>query len=470
MPLAPFPDPILEAFGAVVRRRGSEPLVASPVRRWSAAEIESAAIALAERLAEEAMAPGRLVGLAAPAAPAFLVGYLALRRLALVPVLCDTAEPTPDRLATLDRLGVSHFLWTSEGWPASTAAWIASRRAPAREVELPPETGAVKLSSGSTGEPRGIAAPAAALLADDAQLARSMGLVAAERILAAVPLSHSYGFSSVALPALVRGSLLVVAEERSPFAPLAAGRELGATFFPTVPAVLSAMVRLARPPAWPESVRRTISAGAPLPPETARAFRERFGRPVHVFYGASECGGIAYDRVGDAAERGTVGEPVEGVRLELDPESGRLRVRSAAVAAGYLPEPAAELDGESFLTGDLAEWDGAELRLLGRADDLVIVRGKNVRPREVETALRELDGVVDVCVLGVDGPEGPRSLLRAVVAVSGARIGYRDVLDHCRARLAEHKVPRSVVLVDELPRTERGKLDRVALAALVEEA
>jgi len=467
MALATFPDPILDAFAAVVRRRGREPLVASPSRRWTADEIESGAQALAERFAEEALAPGRLVGLAAPGPPAFLVGYLALRRLALVPVLCDSAQPTPDRLVSLDRLGVSHFLWTSEAWPATTA-WIASRRAPARDVALPPATGAVKLSSGSTGEPRGIAATAEALLADDAQLASSMGLVAEERIVAAVPLSHSYGFSSVALPALVRGSLLVLADESAPFAPLAAGRALGATFLPTVPAVLSALVRLARPPAWPESLRRTIAAGAPLAPETARAFRERWGRPVHVFYGASECGGIAYDRDGGAAERGTVGSAVDGVRLELDPESGRLRVRSAAVATAYLPEPSPELDGESFLTGDLVEWEGSELRLLGRADDVVIVRGKNVRPREVEAVLRELDGVLEACVLGVDGPEGPRSLLRAVVAAPGAGLGYREILEHCRTRLAEHKVPRGVVVVDQLPRTERGKLDRVALAALAE--
>jgi len=470
MAVATFPDPILDAFAAVVARRPDEPLIASPARRWSAGELDRAAAGLARRLAEESLPPGRLVGLAAPVGPALLAGYLALRRLALVPVLCDSSDPTPDRLAALDRLGVALFLWTGQGWPEATGAWVASRRAPAREAAVPPTTGAVKLSSGSTGLPRGIAVPAAALLADDAQLAESMGLAAEDRLLAAVPLSHSYGFSSLVLPALVRGSLLVVPDERGPFAPLAAGRALGATFLPTVPALLGALVRLARPPAWPETVRLTISAGAPLAPETAAAFRARYGRPVHVFYGASECGGIAYDREGGAAERGTVGEPVAGVELSLDEESGRLMVRSPAVADGYLPEPALDLAGGRFRTGDLAQWQGREVRLLGRADDLVIVRGKNVNPREVEEVLRALPGVTDACVLGVDGPEGPRSLLRAVVAAPGGAVGYRRVLDFCRLRLAEHKLPKSVVVVDELPRTERGKLDRSALAALVDSA
>lgn len=460
------PDPILEPFASLAARRADRPLVASPARLWTVGEVDRAAAALALRVAEEALAPGRLVGLAAPSGPAFLAGYLALRRLGLVPVLCDSSEPTPDRIAALDRLGVAAFLWSAAGWPESTAAWVVSRRAPARELELAPTTGAVKLTSGSTGLPRGIAVGAAALAADDAQLAAAMGLLAEERCLAAIPFSHSYGFSSLVLPALVRGSLLVLAEDRAPFATLAAGRALGATFFPTVPAYLAALMRLREPPAWPASVRLTISAGAPLGAETARLFRERLGRPVHVFYGASECGGITYDRDGGAAERGTVGEPIPGVEVEVDAEGGRLRVRSAAVADGYLPEPAPELAGGTFLTGDLAAWRGAEIQLGGRADDLVIVRGKNVNPREVEALLAGLPGVSEVCVLGVDGPDGPRSQLRAVVAAPAGGIGYLEVVEWCRGRLAEHKIPRSVVVLPELPRSARGKLDRAALVEL----
>ena len=463
----PPPDPILDAFaGLAAGRRGDEPLVLSPLRQWSARELDRAAGALAVRVAEEALPPGRLVGLAAPAGPAFLAGYLALRRLGLVPVLCDSSEPTPDRTAALDRLGVAAFLWSPTGWPEATGAWVVSRRAPERESELSPGIGAIKLSSGSTGLPRGVAVSAEALLADDAQLASSMGLVAEDRCLAVAPLSHSYGFSSLLLPALVRGSRLIFAEERAPFAALAAGRALGATFFPTVPAFLTPLVRLSTPPPWPETIRLTIAAGAPLPPETAERFRRRYGFPVHVFYGASECGGIAYDRAGDAAERGTVGTPVDGVEVGLDPEAGRLWVRSPAVAAGYLPEPSPDLAGGRFRTGDLAEWGGAELRLVGRADGLVIVRGKNVNPREIEAAIADLAGVEEVCVLGVDGPDGPASLLRAVVAAPDGTVGYREVVEHCRHRLAEHKVPRSIVVVAELPRTLRGKVDRAALVAL----
>ena len=105
-----------------------------------------------------------------------------------------------------------------------------------------------------------------------------------------------------------------------------------------------------------------------------------------------------------------------------------------------------------------------ELRLLGRADDLVIVKGKNVQPREVENLLRDLPGVDDVCVLGVDGPEGPRTVLRAVFGAASAAVTFESVVEHCRGKLAEHKIPRSVVVLPELPRDGRGKLDRRQLA------
>jgi long-chain acyl-CoA synthetase len=461
-------DPILAAFAETLKRRPDAPLVASRARSWSAADLERAASALAARIAAEAaggFGAGQAIGLAAAPGPALLAGYLALRRRGAVPVLCDSARPTADRLTALDRLGVTGFLAESSGWPGAAGDWTLARRRPPEPIAHDPAWGAIKLTSGSTGEPRGIGAPSAALLADDAQLAATMGLRADDRLLAVVPLSHSYGFSSLVLPALVRGSLLVVPEGRAPWAPLTAAAELGATVFPTVPAWLGVWVRSGSAPELPDSLRLVLSAGAPLAGEVAAAFRARAGRAVHVFYGASECGGISYDRDGGAAERGTVGTPVDGVRLELA-ASGRLVVRSAAVAERYLPGPSDELADGRFTTADLARLEGDEVRLLGRADDWIVVRGLNVNPREVEAVLAELPGVEEASVFGADGPDGPRSLLRAVVAAPAGGVDVEGLLALCRQRLAEHKVPRSVTVVAELPRTARGKLDRAELRSI----
>ena len=463
-------DPILAAFDALATREPERPIVVSASRLATFSEVSRQARELAERLREHAHVPGRLVGLVAPNGPGYLVGFLALRRLGMVAVLCDLASSAHALEEVLARLDVAGCLTLSEAWPRSAEAWTFVTRLGPVARHLPPHVAVIKLTSGSTGAPRGVVVSGRALVADEAQLAASMGLTSEDRHLGAIPFSHSYGFSSLVLPALLRGARIAVPEPgaagamTSPMSPLEAAHALGTTFFPTSPAWLSGWTRLSSPPSPPAGLRRIISAGAPLSPAVARAVRERFGVAVHVFYGASECGGIAFDREGGAGERGTVGTPVAGVEIMLDAETGRARVRSAAVADGYLPEAGGEVGEGAFLTGDLATWQEGELRLEGRVDDLVIVKGRNVQPSEVEGVLRELAGVEEVCVLGVAGPEGPRTLLRAVIAARDGALSYERVIEHCRERLAEIKVPKNLVFVRELPRDARGKVDRRALA------
>ena len=124
-----------------------------------------------------------------------------------------------------------------------------------------------------------------------------------------------------------------------------------------------------------------------------------------------------------------------------------------------------DLGSGCFRTSDLGELLHGELYLLGRIDDVIILKGKKVHPREVELILRDLPPVEDVAVLAVPRPGG-EPVLRAVVACAPGSLDREQVLAWCRGHLADHKVPRSVVLLPELPRTERGKLDRRALRRL----
>ena len=335
------------------------------------------------------------------------------------------------------------------------------------------------MTSGSTCRPRGILTPAAALVADDDALARTMGLKPDERILAGIPFSHSYGLASVVMPALMRGSLLVLPKAGRPFSLLKAGSEAGATFLPTVPAFLGAILKMPRPPAFPPTLRLVISAGAPLSPDVALRFRRCFGLPVHVFYGSSESGGITFDREGSAAERGSLGTPVQGARVTLeraespdqDTSSGRVVVTSPAVARSYWPietaDPTASvLSAGTFRTSDLGRFQDTELVLLGRADRVINVHGKKVQPREVETVLLAMPTVEDAAVLAVPAADGSGQRIRAVVAGPPGVLCHQEILRWCRRRLAEHKVPRSLILVESLPRTPRGKLDHEALREL----
>lgn len=464
-------DPILRSFDTLARRDPLAPLVASTYpagRRATVGDVGALARAAGPALAALRLPPGAVVGLAASNGPGMLASLLALRRAGLAALLLDARTPEAEELRIVQALRASALLRCRTGWPRKPGDWSLSPSRPgdAEPLHLP-GIAVVKLTSGSTGLPRGIATPAEALVADDAALASTMGLRDDDRLLATIPLSHSYGLSSLAMPALMRGTLLIVPEEGGVFDPLLAAAQTGATVFPTVPAVLDALLRLGEPPSWPETLRLVLTAGAPLSPATARRFRETFGLPVHVFYGASECGGICYDREGTAGERGTVGTPVEGVRIVL--EDGFVTVCSPAVAAGYVPEGderLGRLGNGRFVGGDLADWRDGELVLRGRVDDLVNVKGKKVNPREVEAVLAQLPGVQDVAVLGVTLPDRSGEVLRAVVACPSGSLTAAEVVAWCRPRLSPHKVPRSVVLVPELPRTSRGKLDRGSLMAI----
>lgn len=454
------PDPILHAFDLLARRSPGAPLVVSPERRATVGDVDALARAASRLLADAGLPPGAVVGLAAANGPGFLASLLALRRAGLAALLLDAQTPDAEALRIVRALGAAALLRCRPGWPRGPGDWEWTG-ADGGLLEMP-DAAVVKLTSGSTGMPRGIATPASALLADDSALTASMGLRPDDRLLATIPLSHSYGLSSLTVPALVRGTLLVLPEERSVYDPFVTAGRTEATFFPTVPAHLDVLVRMVEPPPPPASLRLVITAGAPLSPATSRRFRELFGIPVHVFYGASECGGICYDREGGAAERGTVGAPVEGVRIGLEGE-GIVTVESAAVASGYVPEEDSRLGGGRFQASDLAAWKDGELALKGRVDDLVNIKGKKVNPREIEGVIGRLAGVDEVAVLGVPIPGRPGEILRAVIACPPGSLTAEDVVAWCRAHLSAHKVPRSVLLVAELPRTPRGKLDRLAL-------
>jgi long-chain acyl-CoA synthetase len=418
------------------------------------------------------MQPGALVGLAAPNGPAFLAGFVALRRTGQAALLLDPLAPHEDRRRVVTALGASAVLECADPWPSSAADFCFTRVAPPAGSRSLPGVAVVKLTSGSTGVPRGVAMRTEHLLADEAALTRTMGLRDDDRLLGAVSLSHSYGFTTLALSALVRGLTLVIPADRGPFSSLAAARDLSATVFPTVPAYIEALLKLSAPPAWPSGIRLVISAGAFLPSATAAQFRYTYGQPVHVFYGSSECGGICYDREGGAGERGTVGTPVEGVRLSLMPVEHRsagegvVVVESPGVGETYLPERDARLGSGRFETSDVGVWQGDEIVLRRRVDRMINVRGRKVDPSEVETILAALDGVAEVVVIGMASPDGRDEIVRAVMACPAVRPSYRDVTAWCRNRLADYKVPRSVVFVDAIPRTPRGKIDRSALLTL----
>ena len=468
-------DLVVNQFRRVVRAAPDGPLVASPKQVWSASDVDSLSRVLARSLREHGVGSGSGIGLAAPNGAGFLAGVLAILRADCVVALIDWRTTKSEKDAVARNLNLEAFLFCDRAWPDSIEDFRLVRAgdgAGPGSQRFEADISLIRITSGSTGTPRGILVSSEAVLADDDQLAITMGLVPDERILASIPLSHSYGFSSIVLPALQRGSVVVVPDENDgPFGPMVAAQHCDATFFPTVPAYLAALLKWDDALDLPKSMRLIVSAGAPLPPSTAARFLEKYDRHVHVFYGASECGGIAYDRGGDAGLRGAIGTPVERVSVELESgpgESGKIGVvvvRSPAVATGYFPEVNDETLGSGrFVSQDVAVVDGNELRLIGRTDDLINVRGKKVSPAEIEAVVSAMDGVEAVVVFGLAAPDGSSRVIRAVLETSTSTLTPDDVIRRCRSCLAPHKIPRSVIIVDRIPRNARGKIDRAALA------
>lgn len=325
----------------------------------------------------------------------------------------------------------------------------------------------IKLSSGSTGIPKGIRTSAANLVADCRNIIASMEIRPEDVNLGAIPMTHSYGFSNLLMPLLLQGTAVVTTNDYLPLALLELANRHRCTVLPGVPMMFDHLSRLPETDGRFETVRTAISAGAPLRGESSKAFRERFGLTIHSFYGASECGGITYDYEGGAVERGHVGRALSGVRLSIDPEAGTLVVHSDAVAEGYTGvETQDERFGRrSYRTDDLVSIarDGT-VTLEGRAGDLINVAGRKVNPREVEAVLLELEAIAEVKAYGE--PAGARGEVVAAVVVARGEISREALRDHCRQRLSAYKVPRIIKFVEAIPLDSRGKVRRGALAAL----
>jgi long-chain acyl-CoA synthetase len=323
----------------------------------------------------------------------------------------------------------------------------------------------LKLTSGTTAAPRAIRFRSEQLLADCIQICNTMEIGPDDLNFGVIPLSHSYGFSNLVTPLLVRGVAMVLSRDRMPRAVLDDLARTNATVFPGMPVFYQAFSEMENAPALPK-LRLCISAGAPLPLEVARKFREKFHRSIHSFYGSSECGGICYDRGARLEEPGFVGQAMRGTEIEmLDPDAtaSRIRIRTAAAGDGYFPEPdEAKLGGGFFLPDDLLSARDGGFRIVGRISDVINVAGKKVNPAEVEAELMRFPGVRGAIVFGRESTLRNEEVAACVATTE--TVQETELLEFCRGRLNGWQVPKRIFFVDELPVNERGKISRREIA------
>jgi acyl-CoA synthetase (AMP-forming)/AMP-acid ligase II len=409
---------------------------------------------LAARL--DVFRPNDVVAIQLPNSVDFIAAFGAILKQKLVAILID-------RDATGSEVGnvLGHFSARGLVYRSGGEVMISTRQAGG--ATIPQGARLIKLTSGSTGMPKGIVATEANLLADCVNICATMGIRPDDINLGAIPMSHSYGFSNLVTPLLVQGTAVVISNDYLPQSVVNLCNQFSCTAVPLIPMVFDHLITAGAGEF--KTVRTFLSAGAPLPPAVSRKFRERFGVPIHTFYGCSECGGITYDREGSAVERGTVGQAMKNVTLASD--RGRLTVRGENVSLGYLHDATTFQSFQEglFVTDDLIDLrENGEVAITGRASELINTAGKKVNPREVEQVLLQIEGVREARVYGEAA--GARGEVVAAAIVASPDITREQIRAWCLEHLSPHKVPRIVKLIESIPVDERGKVRRAALAAL----
>lgn len=469
-------SPLLSLLARQVRDRGDRAAVRSEAERR-----EVTFGGLGDRIDAwtRALPTTGLIALATGNALAFPELFFALRAAGAAVLLADSVSNPAATLELCRRLRVSAVLHRDPalgGTPLPGAPDPSVRLLTLDDPAPPPAgTALVKLTSGSTVDPRGACFTEEALAEGIDHIVRGMELTTADRVLVSIPLGHSYGFDNGVLSLAAAGTSLVLQPDVLPVALLATLRAQAITFFPAVPALVRALAAVD----WtgPFSLRSVICASAPLAPDVADAFAARARLRVRQFYGATECGGISFEaRPDDPAARDAVGFPLPGVRIEIDGE-GTVQVHSRANRFALLPACAAEAAAATagrrpeapvashVETGDRAAWTPeGRLQLLGRTAHVANIGGVKVDLAAIDAFLRELPGVTDAASMAVDDPARGQ---RIVSCVETAAHTSAALLELCRRRLSAREVPSEIRVVERLPRTERGKLDRLALTSLV---
>jgi acyl-coenzyme A synthetase/AMP-(fatty) acid ligase len=360
--------------------------------------------------------------------------------------LVAAAEAAPRAVGpVIARTGnIGFFVELLRAWRDGQAVIPVERDAPEPVLQRSPsvDTRLVKYTPGASGVPRGIFLTSDQVLADVDRLVTAMKLTPDAPNLAVISLAHSYGFSSVVLPMLMHGVPLRLVEAPFPRLVEAAWKHHPSVVVPAVPSMWRAWLRAGILKDAP--IRLAVSAGAPLALDLEREVFAQSGIKIHNFYGASECGGIAFDATEIPRESGeVVGELLPGVRVESG-RGGRLQVTSDAVATAYdVSRENDQLGDGVYLTRDLGFLDDAGfLHLTGTVGGAINVAGRKVSPAKVEAAIFATGFVRRVKVFGIPSSDPERFEEIAAQVELAAGVSLDALKSAAMERLQLWEIPR----------------------------
>ena len=341
-------------------------------------------------------------------------------------------------------------------------------------TRAPDDLAAILYTSGTTGRSKGAMLTHDNLLSNARALQQTWQVTAADRLIHALPIFHTHGLFVATNVTLISGASMFLLAKFDPDEILSLMPK--STLMMGVPTFY---VRLLQQDGLKRDavagIRLFISGSAPLLAETHAAFRQRTGQAILERYGMTETNMNTSNPYDGERRAGTVGLPLPGVSVRVtDPanghtlgtgQTGMIEIKGPNVFKGYwrMPEKtAAEFTADGyFISGDLGKIDDeGYVHIVGRSKDLVISGGYNIYPKEVESEIDLLEGVVESAVIGVPHPDFGEGVTALVVSQPGATLTEGDVLRALQDRLAKYKQPKRVIFVEDLPRNTMGKVQK----------
>ncbi|MYT16154.1 MULTISPECIES: non-ribosomal peptide synthase/polyketide synthase [unclassified Streptomyces] len=501
------PGSLVGLFAAQVARTPDAEAVVYEGEPLSYEELDARANRLARLLARRGVTPGSRVAVMVPRSAELVVALLAVLKAGAAYVPVDADYPAERIQYVLEDAAPGLVLTVAQTVSRDGAGTAGPdplvldsdevRAALAREdgtdagVPVRPELPAyVIYTSGSTGRPKGVVVPHRGVVNRLLWMQHEYGMNAGDRVLQKTPVGFDVSVWEFFWP-LITGAVLVVARPEGHKDPAYLAEVIQRERVTTahfVPSMLQAF--LAEPAAAGcTGLVRVVCSGEALSGEVRARFSRTLDASLHNLYGPTEASvDVTYWACDDEQGSGPVpiGRPVWNTRVyvldaALHPAApgvaGELYLAGMQLAHGYLAR--AGLSAERFVacpfgapgermyrTGDVARWNaGGYLEFVGRADDQVKIRGQRIEPGEIESVLADHPGVAQTAVVVREDRPGDQRLVAYAVATAGARLEPGAVRAQAARRLPDYMTPSAVVVLDELPVTANGKLDRKALPA-----
>ncbi len=492
------------------KRYGDKTAIAMGDSRLSYAQLDEASNKVANALKGMGVGKGDRVAMLLPNSPEFVTAYFGVVKAGGIAVPLDIRYRLDELTSLIDNFQpkvlvsgspaletivpvlsrfsyIEHVIDVSGEYGSQFHSYqeiMSASSAPIAKVKLEPEDIAhVAYTSGPTIHPRGAVMSHQALVREAAISGEGFRQTDKDIVvLFALPMHHAFGLVVVMLTAVSRGSTVIVLPGLSISSLLEVIEREKATIFMGVPFVHTLIVNAAEAEGIKHdlsSVRLWGTAGAAMPADISQKLRQYFGMEAVDFWGMTESTAhVTCQSLDGAGKPGSVGKVLPGWELKIVDSSGKalspnqpgeIIVRGPIMKGYYTnPQATAEAVKDGWLyTGDIGRVDeDGDLFLMGRSREIIIIKGQNVYPGDIEEVLYTHPKVAEAAVVGI--PDEMRGeTIRAIISLKEGEVATEQEIKHfCRQHMADYKVPREVGFMDSLPKTAAGKIDKKSLTGL----